>query len=1078
MRALVRTWSLRRAAERPLRIAAICVALLLAAVPAGAQTSLPSRPILFVYGYCGTTDSWSALRTDLATRLNGDFPTLYPLADSSNYQDPTNYYEVYYDGTTVHFGRNGLPVVETTIPAWARFFSMDFFDPDSGTFSPSLVQQVSILNKAEELAQVLREINRVTQISDVIVIAHSMGGLVTRAYLENMASVLSCYDYKGGSGGSPDYANGLCLLPQPDQYGGEIAQLITLDTPHGGADLAGFNSAGFFNDIFPGCTEASSTTHSEQVPGSALLQNLNYSSTSIATASPVPARVSVQAVESFYSDGIPGWEALTALADPLFCTTDNDGLISFDNQSMEMSLSTQFKNGAQFGDWGNPYPKASLTGAACQETFAGLSGTVLHLLGCVGGQSNTQGLVYSLVKPIVSGALDSITVRATLQTGSGPAAVWEGPVQYHLQASSTIGGQATESGAAVPFTFSPVPVGDYQLVYDSGGPPGTLVSVSVAPVLTILNSQNWNPTFTIFFDTAAASAPTVLVTPLSSSITAAQALTVTVAVSGASGSPTPTGSATLTSGSYSSVATTLTNGGATIIVPTGSLAIGADTLTVSYTPDAASSSTYSTASGSSSVTVSAAVTSAGTLMAGSTVVAPGGAFSIPITLTLNSGVNVDALRFGIQITPNGSAPALAGPLGFTKDASIADTPFTTTAGASNAISVLWTSLSSPLSGTRTLGVVGGAIPAGAATGQSYAAVVTGLSAASGGAVNPVAVSIGPNGALNVADTYLVGDVYPYTSDVAPNFGDGVLDIRDLIQELFAVNSIPGYRPAACSARFDAMDLYPADTASTRGGDGVLDIRDLIQELFRVNNLDMSRPVRGALPWAACASYPVGTNPYGVAFDGANIWVANAGSNTVTKLLASTGATVGTYPVGTIPTGVAFDGANIWVANEYSSTVTKLLAFTGATVGTYPVGTNPYGIAFDGANIWVANRGSSTVTKLLASTGATVGTYTVGDYPSLGIAFDGANIWVASFPSNIVTKLLASTGATVGTYGVGTMPNGIAFDGANIWVVELRRHQQHRDEAAGLYWGHSGHLHRGNRARWRGFRRRQYLGGEL
>jgi hypothetical protein len=109
----------------------------------------------------------------------------------------------------------------------------------------------------------------------------------------------------------------------------------------------------------------------------------------------------------------------------------------------------------------------------------------------------------------------------------------------------------------------------------------------------------------------------------------------------------------------------------------------------------------------------------------------------------------------------------------------------------------------------------------------------------------------------VASTYLVGDVAPYTSDWTPHFGDGTLNILDLIQELFAVNNVPGFRPAKCSDRFDGMDLYPADTASTRGGDGILDIRDLILELFRVNNLDLARPVRaslgGALPWAACVS---------------------------------------------------------------------------------------------------------------------------------------------------------------------------------------------------------------------------------
>jgi hypothetical protein len=96
---------------------------------------------------------------------------------------------------------------------------------------------------------------------------------------------------------------------------------------------------------------------------------------------------------------------------------------------------------------------------------------------------------------------------------------------------------------------------------------------------------------------------------------------------------------------------------------------------------------------------------------------------------------------------------------------------------------------------------------------------------------------------DAAITYMVGDVAPFTSDTAPAFGNGILNILDLVQVLFAVNNVPGFRPAACSDRFDAMDLYPVDAGSTRGGDGVLDIRDLIRELFRVNNLDLDRPMR-------------------------------------------------------------------------------------------------------------------------------------------------------------------------------------------------------------------------------------------
>jgi YVTN family beta-propeller protein len=188
-------------------------------------------------------------------------------------------------------------------------------------------------------------------------------------------------------------------------------------------------------------------------------------------------------------------------------------------------------------------------------------------------------------------------------------------------------------------------------------------------------------------------------------------------------------------------------------------------------------------------------------------------------------------------------------------------------------------------------------------------------------------------------------------------------------------------------------------------------------------------------YQAGATFGVGNEPGALAFDGADIWVANGGSNTVSKLQASTGAVLGTYNVGTSPVGLTFDGANIWAVNGASGNLSKLQASTGAVLGTYSAGKDPYGVAFDGANIWVANYGSNTVTKLQASTGAVVGTYSVGSQPQ-ALAFDGANIWVANYGSNNVTELQAGTGAVLGTYsmGAGSYPAGVAFDGANIWVA--------------------------------------------
>src|SRR5262245_52419285 len=68
-------------------------------------------------------------------------------------------------------------------------------------------------------------------------------------------------------------------------------------------------------------------------------------------------------------------------------------------------------------------------------------------------------------------------------------------------------------------------------------------------------------------------------------------------------------------------------------------------------------------------------------------------------------------------------------------------------------------------------------------------------------------------------------------------------------------------------------------------------------------------------------------------------------------------------VGDGPEAVAFDGANIWVANQFSGTVKKVSIGAGAAVATYSVGKRPVALAFDGANIWVANYLNNNVIKL-------------------------------------------------------------------------------------------------------------------
>ncbi|MDR3726929.1 MAG: protease pro-enzyme activation domain-containing protein [Terracidiphilus sp.] len=177
-------------------------------------------------------------------------------------------------------------------------------------------------------------------------------------------------------------------------------------------------------------------------------------------------------------------------------------------------------------------------------------------------------------------ASDTITPSGsvTLTSGSYTSAastVFNGSATINVPANSLAAGTAT-------LTVSYTPDSSGASIYSSASGSNTITVTAVAKIT-----------------------PTMTVTPSSSSITSAQGLTVVIAVNGGSGNQTPTGTVTLSSGSYTSAAATLTSGSATVNVLAGMLAVGNDTLTVSYTPDATSTSIYNTASGSSSVTVTA-----------------------------------------------------------------------------------------------------------------------------------------------------------------------------------------------------------------------------------------------------------------------------------------------------------------------------------------------------------------------------------------------------------------------------------------------------------------------------------------
>lgn len=149
-------------------------------------------------------------------------------------------------------------------------------------------------------------------------------------------------------------------------------------------------------------------------------------------------------------------------------------------------------------------------------------------------------------------------------------------------------------------------------------------------------------------------------------------------------------------------------------------------------------------------------------------------------------------------------------------------------------------------------------------------------------------------------------------------------------------------------------------------------------------------------WTIAINYTGGglSTPKGIANDASgNVWLPNAGNNSVTEL-SNTGVaqsgTNGYTAVGAfnLPSAIAIDSSNNpWVTNFGNGSLTKLSS--AGTPGTPITGnglSTPKSISFDPiGNIWMVNYGSNSVSAF-TGTGAAIGNYTGGGISTpIGIA---------------------------------------------------------------------------------------------
>jgi hypothetical protein len=128
--------------------------------------------------------------------------------------------------------------------------------------------------------------------------------------------------------------------------------------------------------------------------------------------------------------------------------------------------------------------------------------------------------------------------------------------------------------------------------------------------------------------------PNISVTPSSTTLTWAQsqsqALPVAIGVTAGSGDPVPTGTVTLTTGSWSSAATALSGGSATVTIPPAMLTTGYNTLNVNYSGD----SNYAPESPAGSAQVIVGSVTVSVVPSSSTI---SSTQALPVTITVSAG---------------------------------------------------------------------------------------------------------------------------------------------------------------------------------------------------------------------------------------------------------------------------------------------------------------------------------------------------------------------------------------------------------------------------------------------------------
>ena len=175
----------------------------------------------------------------------------------------------------------------------------------------------------------------------------------------------------------------------------------------------------------------------------------------------------------------------------------------------------------------------------------------------------------------------------------------------------------------------------------------------------------------------------------------------------------------------------------------------------------------------------------------------------------------------------------------------------------------------------------------------------------------------------------------------------------------------------------------------------------------------------------------------------NVWVANAGDGTVTRIDEAFGRASGTFTYASHSGKAAplsFWRGALWVGDFSDGTVEEINPTTDTMIGRpINVGGPPYATTVASGSLWVANY-NDTLAKIVTggtgagSTGPTVKVFHAESGPKRMTEL-GNTLFVANENEGTVTKIDASTGLPLGTIRVGIRPAAISALAGTLWLAD-------------------------------------------